>query len=133
MRNLIDLMHNIPVLVNPVTPLLQWDILQSLYGHFVMQTLKHSIHSERTKWWIWNTKGYVSIKTEFLLINSMHNCTCVCKSNDAFGLLRYLANAEEIINCTWFTLYCTLRYQAFPLVHKRSMESTMKITFSTEF
>ena len=44
-----DLMHKIPASVNPVTPLLQWDIWQSLYGHSVMQTLKHSIHSEMRK------------------------------------------------------------------------------------
>ena len=44
-----DFMHNIPVLVNPVTPLLQWDIWQSLYGHSVMITLKHSIHPETRK------------------------------------------------------------------------------------
>ena len=37
-----DFMHNIPVSVNPVTPLLQWDIWQSLYGHSVMPSLKHS-------------------------------------------------------------------------------------------
>ena len=40
---------SIPASVNPVTPLLQWDIWQSLYGHSVMPTLKHSIHPEMRK------------------------------------------------------------------------------------
>ena len=44
-----DFMHSIPVLVNQVTPLLQWDIWQSLYGHNVMPALKHSIHPETRK------------------------------------------------------------------------------------
>ena len=48
-------MHSIPFLVNPVAPLRQWDIWQSLYGHCVMPTLKHSIHPETRKqtWNYW--------------------------------------------------------------------------------
>ena len=91
MRNLVDLMHNIPVLVNPVTPLLQSDIAQPLNGHSVMTLSKRYVHPETTKWWNWS----VSIKPEILAINSYFKCfdvifTSLSKSSDTFAWVRCL-------------------------------------------
>ena len=104
-----DLMHNIPDSVNPVTPLLQWDIWQSLYGRCLMPTLKHSIHTEMRKQ-TWNYFMSLLLSDQKNILsnicttfnhhqNLMYNIassgfyaqyTCVCKSSDAFVLMRYL-------------------------------------------
>ena len=104
-----DFMHNIPVSLNPVTPLLQWDIWQSLYGRCLMPTLKHSIHTEMRKQ-TWNNfmsllmsqqkNNLGNIYTTFNhhqnlrynIASSGFNAqyTCFCKSSDAFASMRYL-------------------------------------------
>ena len=100
-----DFMHNIPASVNPVTPLLQWDIWQYMYGHGVMPTLKHSIHTETRK----QTRNYLMSLRMSQQNNILRNIyktinhhrldaqsgfyaqyTCVCKSSDAFASMRYL-------------------------------------------
>ena len=125
-------MHNIPASVNPVTPLLQWDIWQSLYGQCMMPALEHSIHPETKKqtwnhyispqiYIVWENPrigghfGFMQIKilklrymkpcSNKIILGSnigIISCHYLCLNKRTF-LVTYLQ--QSTIIKTWFTIY----------------------------
>ena len=141
-----DFMHNIPASVNPVTPLLQWDIWQSLYGHCVMPTLKHSIHSETRKQ---NTELFMSLpfsQQKHILDNYIQQLTIIKTWCSIYHHHQdFMHNIPVSVNPVtpllqwdiWQSLYGhrvmpTLKHSIHPEMRKQNTELFMSLPFSQQ-